>query len=126
MGAYKESIEPHVIDTVLKLRRKGYTPAAIRMFAERIGVAKRDSVVDLALLEFCIREDLNKQALRVMGVLNPVKLVIDNYHEGEDEMLEAITKLEPLEKEYAKIDKTLKSLPKDDEAATGARRYHRS
>jgi glutaminyl-tRNA synthetase len=60
------------------------------MFAEKVGVAKRDNVIDVALLEFCIREDLNKRSMRVMTVLNPVKLVIDNYPEGTEEELEAI------------------------------------
>jgi glutaminyl-tRNA synthetase len=76
--------------TISGLRRRGYTPEAIRDFAERIGVAKRDSMVDVALLEHCLREDLNKHAMRVMGVLRPLKLVIDNYPEGKIEELEAI------------------------------------
>ncbi|MBT8272875.1 MAG: glutamine--tRNA ligase, partial [Bacteroidia bacterium] len=71
------------------LRRRGYTPAAIRKFIETVGVAKRDNVIDVSLLEFCIREDLNKTTDRVMAVLNPVKLIIDNYPEGEEEWLEA-------------------------------------
>lgn len=74
--------------TISGLRRRGYTPASIRKFAETIGVAKRDNVIDVSLLEFCIREDLNKTAPRVMGVLDPVKLVITNYPEGEEEWLE--------------------------------------
>ena len=76
--------------TISGLRRRGYTPEAIRMFCERIGVAKRNSTVDLALLEHCLREDLNKRAPRVMTVLNPLKVVIDNYPEGQVETLEAI------------------------------------
>ena len=75
--------------TLAGLRRRGYTPEAIKDFAERIGVAKADSVVDLALLEFCLREDLNKKAPRYMGVLRPLKLVIDNYPDGQTEELEA-------------------------------------
>ncbi|MGD1895035.1 MAG: glutamine--tRNA ligase/YqeY domain fusion protein [Cyclobacteriaceae bacterium] len=73
--------------TIQGLRRRGYTPASLRNFAERVGVAKRDNVIDLSLLEFCIREDLNKTAPRVMGVLNPVKLVITNYPERQTEDL---------------------------------------
>jgi len=73
--------------TICGLRRRGYTPASIRNFAERIGVAKRDNIIDMALLEFSIREDLNKTAPRVMAVLNPIKLTIVNYPEGETEML---------------------------------------
>lgn len=76
--------------TLSGLRRKGYTPESIRNFCERIGVAKRDSIVDIALLEHCLREDLNKRALRVMGVLKPIKVVIDNYPDEQVEELEAI------------------------------------
>lgn len=76
--------------TISGLRRRGYTPESIRNFAERIGVAKRDSVVDLALLEFCVREDLNKKCNRVMAVLNPLKVVIENYPDDASEELEAI------------------------------------
>ena len=75
--------------TISGLRRRGYTPASIRNFCERIGVAKRDSMVDVALFEYSAREDLNKHAPRVMGVLRPLKVVIDNYPEGEVEELEA-------------------------------------
>ncbi len=74
--------------TISGLRRRGYTPASIRKFAETIGVAKRDNIIDVSLLEFCIREDLNKIAPRVMGVLDPVKLVITNYPDGKEEWLE--------------------------------------
>ncbi|MCH2034117.1 MAG: glutamine--tRNA ligase/YqeY domain fusion protein [Tenacibaculum sp.] len=73
--------------TISGLRRRGYTPASIRSFIETVGVSKRENVIDVALLEFKIREDLNKTANRVMGVLNPVKLVITNYPEGEEEIL---------------------------------------
>jgi glutaminyl-tRNA synthetase len=76
--------------TISGLRRRGCTPEAIRAFCARIGVAKFDSVIDHGLLEFCIREDLNKRAPRVMAVLRPLKVVIDNYPEGQTEMLEAI------------------------------------
>ena len=74
--------------TISGLRRRGYTPASIRKFADTIGIAKRENVIDVSLLEFCIREDLNKTAPRVMGVLDPVKLVITNYEEGKEEWLE--------------------------------------
>jgi glutaminyl-tRNA synthetase len=76
--------------TLSGLRRRGYTPGAIRSFCERIGVAKRDSMVDVALLEYCIREDMNKRAPRVMAVLRPLRLVIDNYPEGMEEELDAL------------------------------------
>lgn len=75
--------------TICGLRRRGYTPESIRNFADIIGVAKRDNVIDVTLLEFCIREDLNKRANRVMGVLNPVKVILDNYPENMVEEMEA-------------------------------------
>jgi len=80
--------------TLSGLRHRGYTPEAIRTFCERIGVAKRNSVVDLALLEHCLREDLNKRAPRVMAVLRPLRVVIDNYPEGQVEGMEALNKPE--------------------------------
>ena len=73
--------------TISGLRRRGYTPNSIKNFIETVGVSKRENVIDVALLEFKIREDLNKTANRVMGVLNPIKVVITNYPEGEEEML---------------------------------------
>jgi glutaminyl-tRNA synthetase len=76
--------------TITGIRRRGYTPEAIRNFCERIGVAKRDSTVDMALLEYCIREDLNKRAQRVMAVLRPLRVVIENYPENSAEELDAI------------------------------------
>ena len=76
--------------TLSGLRRRGYTPESIRNFCERIGVAKRDSIIDIALLEHCVREDLNKKAPRVMAVLRPLKVIMDNYPEDRIEELEAI------------------------------------
>lgn len=76
--------------TICGLRRRGYTPESIRMFADKVGVAKRDNVIDLGLLEFCVREDLNKRAERRMAVLNPIKVVITNYPEGETEMISCV------------------------------------
>ena len=75
--------------TISGLRRRGYTPASIRSFVETVGVSKRENVIDVALLEFKIREDLNKTANRVMAVLDPVKVVITNYPEGKEEWLQA-------------------------------------
>ena len=75
--------------TLSAFRRKGYTPESIRIFCDKIGVAKRENFIDLSLLEFCLREDLNPKALRVMAVLDPVKLIIDNYEEGKVEELES-------------------------------------
>ena len=82
--------------TIAGLRRRGYTPESIRNFCERIGVAKRDSIVDMALLEYCIREDLNKRAPRVMAVLRPLRVVIVNYPEDKIEELDAVNNPEDL------------------------------
>jgi glutaminyl-tRNA synthetase len=75
--------------TISGLRRRGYTPASIRKFCDIIGVAKRENIIDVSLLEFCLREDLNKTAPRVMAVLDPVKVVITNYPDGKEELLDA-------------------------------------
>lgn len=77
------------MSTISGLRRRGYTAASIRNFADTIGIAKRQNLIDVSLLEFCVREDLNKTAPRVMAVLDPVKLVITNYPEGKEEWLDA-------------------------------------
>ncbi len=71
--------------TICGLRRRGYTPESVRLFADKVGIAKRDNIIDLSLLEWCVREDLNKRANRYMTVLNPVKLVIENYPEDKVE-----------------------------------------
>jgi len=76
--------------TISGLRRRGYTPDSIRLFADRIGVSKSDSTVDVAFLEDCLRDDLNKHSLRVMSVLHPIKLVIENYPDGHVEELDAV------------------------------------
>ena len=76
--------------TICALRRKGYTPASVRAFAEMVGVAKRDNVIDLGKMEYCVREDLNKVAERRMAVLNPLKVVITNWEEGKVEMRNAV------------------------------------
>lgn len=75
--------------TISGMRNRGYSPASIRAFCERVGIAKRDNVIDMSLLEFCVREDLNKIADRRMAVLDPVKLIIENYPEGQEEWLPA-------------------------------------
>jgi len=87
-GGYVQGWDDPRMPTIAGFRRRGYTPEAIRDFCNRIGVAKANSVVDIALLEHCLREDLNKKALRVMAVLNPLKVVILNYPEGQEEILE--------------------------------------
>ena len=74
--------------TIVGMRRRGYTPESIRDFCDRIGVTKNDTVIDVSVLENCVREDLDKRAPRVMGILDPLKVVISNYPEGETEQLE--------------------------------------
>ena len=89
--------------TICGLRRRGYTPAAIRNFAETVGVAKRDNIIDVSLLEFCAREDLNKTAIRTMAVLDPVKLVIDNYPDDQVEEMDAVNNPEDPETGTRKV-----------------------
>ncbi|MEO6979100.1 MAG: glutamine--tRNA ligase/YqeY domain fusion protein [Mucilaginibacter sp.] len=84
---YVEGWDDPRMPTISGLRRRGYTPASIREFCERIGVAKRENMIDVSLLEFCIREDLNKTAWRRMAVLDPIKMVITNYPADHTEML---------------------------------------
>ncbi|MBE5034464.1 glutamine--tRNA ligase/YqeY domain fusion protein [Gallalistipes aquisgranensis] len=108
--------------TICALRRKGYTPESVRAFAERVGVAKRDNVIDLSLLEFCVREDLNKVAERRMAVVNPLKVVITNYPEGKTEEVKCInnpeneeagTRLVPFSREiYIERDDFMEEPPK--------------
>lgn len=86
-GVVKDWDDPR-LPTIAGLRRRGYTPASLRNFVDAAGVAKRDNVIDMSLLEYSIREDLNIKAPRVMAVLNPVKLTISNYPEGKEELLE--------------------------------------
>lgn len=89
--------------TISGLRRRGYTAAAIRKFCEVIGVAKRENIIDVSLLDFCLREDLNKTAPRVMAVLDPVKVVITNYPEGKEELLDAENNQEDEAAGYRKV-----------------------
>lgn len=89
-GGYVTGWSDPRMPTLAGMRRRGYTPAAIRNFCERIGVGKRESMAELALLEYCLREDLNKRAPRVMAVLRPLKVVIENYPEDRVEYLDAI------------------------------------
>lgn len=84
---YVSSWDDPRMPTISGLRRRGYSPEAIRNFATRVGVARRENIIDVGFLEFCVREDLNKRANRVMAVLDPIKLVITNYPEGQEEIL---------------------------------------
>jgi glutaminyl-tRNA synthetase len=95
-GGYVSGWNDPRMPTLSGLRRRGYTPEAILNFLNRIGVAKSDSIIDIALLEHCIREDLNQRAPRVMGVLHPLKVIITNYPENQIEMLDAINNPEDL------------------------------
>ncbi len=107
--------------TISGLRRRGYTPTSIRKFVETVGVAKRENVIDVSLLEFCVREDLNKTANRVMAVLNPVKVIITNYPEDKEEWLEAENNPEDASAGYRKIpfSKTLYIEQEDFKEAAG-------
>lgn len=89
-GGYVKGYDDPRLPTLAGLRRRGYTPEAIREFCQRIGVAKTDSMVDVAVLEDCVRDDLNKHSPRVMAVLDPLKVVITNYPEGQVEELDAV------------------------------------
>jgi glutaminyl-tRNA synthetase len=91
------------MSTISGMRRRGYPPMAIRNFAKTIGIAKRTNLIDVSLLEFCVREELNKTTHRVMAVLNPVKLVITNYPEGQEEWLEAENNPEEEVMTYRKV-----------------------
>ncbi|MBF6641439.1 glutamine--tRNA ligase/YqeY domain fusion protein [Flavobacterium sp. J49] len=91
------------MSTISGMRRRGYPPMAIRNFAKTIGIAKRTNLIDVSLLEFCVREELNKTTHRVMAVLNPVKLVITNYPEGQEEWLEAENNPEEAVMTYRKV-----------------------
>jgi glutaminyl-tRNA synthetase len=89
-GGFVRGWDDPRMPTICGIRRRGYTPESIRLFADKVGVAKRDNVIDLSLLEWCVREDLNRRALRRFAVLNPLKLVITNYPEGTVEELDAV------------------------------------
>ncbi len=89
-GKYVSGWNDPRMPTISGFRRRGYTPESIRVFAERIGVAKADSTVDVALLDHCLREDLNRRAQRVMAVLNPLRVIIDNYPEDQVEEVDAV------------------------------------
>lgn len=95
-GKYVDGWDDPRMPTISGLRRRGYTPESIRNFSDRVGIAKRENTIDLSLLEFSIREDLNLKAKRVMAVLNPLKIIITNYPDNQTEELEAINNPEDL------------------------------
>jgi glutaminyl-tRNA synthetase len=101
-GHVKSWDDPRM-STISGMRRRGYTPVAIRNFARTIGIAKRTNLIDVSLLEFCVREDLNKITPRVMAVLDPVKLIITNYPEGKEEWLEAENNPEETEMTFREV-----------------------
>ncbi|MGE5429624.1 MAG: glutamine--tRNA ligase/YqeY domain fusion protein [Syntrophomonadaceae bacterium] len=112
--------------TISGLRRRGYTPESIRNFSEKVGVAKRENTIDVALLEYSIREDLNKKAQRVMAVLNPLKLIIDNYPDEQTEELEAVNNPEDASKGTRNIpfSKVL-FIEQDDFREDPPKKFHR-
>jgi len=112
--------------TICGLRRRGYTPESIRNFADKVGVAKRDAMTDVALLEHSIREDLNKNAKRVMAVLNPLKVVITNYPEGLKEEMETINNPEDETMGYRKIPFSKEIyIEQDDFQEVPHKKFHR-
>lgn len=123
---YVEGWDDPRMPTICGLRRRGYTPESIRLFAEKVGVAKRDNVIDLSLLEWCLRDDLNRRSNRYMAVINPVKLVIDNWDEGKVEYFEA-----PMNPEYPDGPKRRIAFTKEmyieseDFMEEAPKRYHR-
>ncbi len=88
-NGYVDGWDDPRMPTICGIRRRGYTPESIRMFAEKVGVAKRDNIIDLSLMEWCLRQDLNARSNRYMAVLDPVKLVIDNWEDGKVEYFNA-------------------------------------
>lgn len=102
-GGYVSGWDDPRMPTVAGMRRRGYTPEAIRNFCARIGVAKNDNLVDISLLEACVRDDLNERAPRVMGVLRPLKVIIDNYPEGRTEEFECANHPQKLEMGVRKV-----------------------
>jgi glutaminyl-tRNA synthetase len=125
-GNYVSGWDDPRMPTLSGLRRRGYTPEAIRDFCDRIGVAKTDSQVEIALLEHCLREDLNKRASRVMAVLHPLRVVIENYPEGQVEELEAINNPEDQSMGTRKVPfSRVLYIEQDDFRENPPKKYHR-
>ena len=112
--------------TLAGIRRRGYTPEAIRDFASRIGVAKKENVVEVDLLEHCVREDLNKRAPRVMAVLRPLKVVIENYQEGREELVDAVNNPEDASAGSRQVPFTRELyIERDDFREVAPKKFHR-
>jgi glutaminyl-tRNA synthetase len=125
-GGYVKGWDDPRMPTICGMRRKGFTPEAIRDFADIVGVARRDNVIDIALLEHCLREDLNKKAVRRMAVLNPVKLIIDNYPDNSSEELEGLNNPENPDEGSRKIPFSKELyIEHDDFMETPSPKYYR-
>jgi glutaminyl-tRNA synthetase len=125
-GGFVDGWNDPRMPTLSGFRRRGYTPEAIRNFCELIGVAKRDNVVDVALLEHALREDLNKRAPRVMGVLRPLRVVIENYPEGQVEELDAVNNPEDARMGTRKVPfSRVLYIEQDDFREDPPKKYHR-
>ena len=125
-GGHVGGWEDPRMPTIAGLRRRGYTPEAIRDFCERIGVAKKDALVDVAHLEHCLREDLNRRAERRMAVLRPLRLVVENYPEGQVEMMEAVNNPEDAAMGTRQVPfSRVLYIEQDDFREEPPRKYHR-
>lgn len=130
----REMVEKHYVDgwddprmpTISAARRRGYTPQSLRDFVKRVGTTKVEGTIDFSLLEFCVREDLNKNANRYMAVLDPIKLIIDNYPEGESEIIETINNPEAETPTTRKITFSRELyIERDDFTETPIKGWHR-
>ena len=125
-GGFVRGWDDPRMPTIAGLRRRGFTPEAIRDFCNRIGLAKRDSVVDVALLEHCLREDLNRRAPRFMGVLDPLRVVVTNFPEGDVEELDAVNNPEDPAQGTRKVPfSRVLLIERDDFREVPPPKYHR-
>jgi glutaminyl-tRNA synthetase len=125
-GKFVDGWDDPRMPTISGLKRRGYTPESIINFSERVGIAKRENVIDVSLLEYSIREDLNKRAKRVMAVLNPLKIVLTNYPDNQAEELDAINNPEDLSMGSRKISFSREVfIEKDDFRETPPPKFHR-
>jgi glutaminyl-tRNA synthetase len=125
-GKYVDGWDDPRMPTISGLRRRGYTPESIRNFSDKVGIAKRENVIDVSLLEYSLREDLNRRAKRLMAVLNPLKIVITNYPNNQTEELDAINNPEDLSMGSRKISFSREVLiEKDDFRETPPPKFYR-